>query len=138
MRILIALIIIPAFFSCRSVKSQNKELDATFNEGFIVLDSVVKGYKNQKQLTHEQTSFLYIINDWSNNTADFNHYEGVRFDKNHLKAYKLWYSRHSSQIDPDDFRKAMDIQVRFFKAGLLPDVELEYLTKLSDKYRKLK
>ena len=111
------------------------KLDSIFLSNFIVLDSVARGAKQQRQLTPIQASFLHVIDGWADSKTSFNHFEGIVFGEDDVQIWRQWYSRNASRIDPDEFQKAMDILITFFTKGLVPESDLDYLEKLDKKYR---
>lgn len=113
------------------------ELDTIAYQNFFTLDSVAKGLKKQNQLRPEQTAFLYLINDWSSSTAKFDHYQGIKFNAQHVAHYKKWYEDNKAKMDLVGVERALEIQIRFFVEGLVPENDMEYLEQQSRKYRKL-
>lgn len=117
--------------------STAKSIDSLFQVNVTVLDSVAKGLKNQRKLTVYQTSFLYLIDSWSGCDTKFDHNIGFDLKEQDVKCYNQWYSRNKREIVFNDYFAVMEIQERFFKEGLVPESDLEYLNKLSAKYRGL-
>lgn len=131
-------VILQLFSCCISSRSQNgPELDLLFENHFAVLDSIAMGKKSQQALTATQSSFLYLINSWTDGKAKFEHYKGVLFSEKELQQWRQWYQCNKKNIESNDFKQAMSIYHKFFTDGFLTEEELQILDVLENKYQEL-
>lgn len=126
------------FSSCATVHSQNSNsLDALFKENLAAFERVSDGSLTRNQLATQQVAFLYLIADWSSRPTQYDHYKDLVFTSNDVKFWKQWYSTNKQSLSPEDIQKAVNLQVKLITEGLLPDNDMEFLTNLSEKLRKL-
>ncbi|WP_192823167.1 hypothetical protein [Rufibacter sp. LB8] len=112
------------------------DLDTEFKYYFSVLDSVAAGKKQAHQLKHEHIAFLYLIDSWTGTNVNVDHTGFLKFKSSDLQSWISWYEKKKGKIDKEEYQKAFGTYMSFLQNGIT-DAGLEYLMKISEKYRAL-
>lgn len=123
---------------CQASGAQAKlDLNSFVKEAFNSFDSVVVGTKAQSSLTTEQSSFLYIIADWTNSKVAFDHNNGFKLTKDEISRWRRWYRKNCERIDQGEFYKAIEIYRRVFTGEIASEEQMDFLDGLKKKYSSL-